>query len=528
MKHLLFALISAILMLGSFAHAQFSISEVPQGLTLQGRIIQPDGLPLENSSVLFNIKVLSPGPEQCVLFEENRTVNMTNTRGVINFVVGASEYGAISVPTGHGLSIHRILKNSGTINSISSCSSGSSYAPQAGDTRKVRVTFTVGQETVTLSPDFSLKSVPYSIESENAVALNGKKSDEFINTTTDVTQSRVDQLFLPANFDGLLALLNPSAAPPVSGAIGVPSSDGSTTPSRDGLIRYDSVTNTYQVSVNNSWQTLSTTNTTVTNGNIASEAVTSDKIMTSAVTTSKIADGAVTSSKIANNSISTSKIVDSAVNSAKILDGSIATVDLANSAVTDAKIASVSGSKVTGDIPGNAAGFNGSLNGDVTGAQGSTSVVALRGRSVSSTAPGAGQILKWNGSAWAPAADDNSGGTITSVAAGAGLAGGGSSGAVSLSLTGSGVAAGWYGDGSYVPRFYVDGYGRVTSVTNVAIVAGGAACGGTPHAYTWVSASSGCGGTTTTFYQCFNGSNRTLGSVTQTASCDGDGDGSWN
>jgi hypothetical protein len=37
---------------------------------------------------------------------------------------------------------------------------------------------------------------------------------------------------------------------------------------------------------------------------------------------------------------------------------------------------------------------------------------------------GTGQILKWNGSAWACAADNNSGGTVTSITAGTGLSGG--------------------------------------------------------------------------------------------------------
>jgi hypothetical protein len=37
---------------------------------------------------------------------------------------------------------------------------------------------------------------------------------------------------------------------------------------------------------------------------------------------------------------------------------------------------------------------------------------------------GSGQILKWNGSAWACAADNNSGGTVTSITAGTGLSGG--------------------------------------------------------------------------------------------------------
>lgn len=86
--------------------------------------------------------------------------------------------------------------------------------------------------------------------------------------------------------------------------------------------------------------------------------------------------------------------------------------------VTDAKIDSVSGSKVVGNIPGNAVGFTGNLAGDVTGAQGTTLVERIRGTGVAATAPTTGQVLKYNGSVWAP-----------SEASPAGAAGGDLSGA---------------------------------------------------------------------------------------------------
>ena len=49
------------------------------------------------------------------------------------------------------------------------------------------------------------------------------------------------------------------------------------------------------------------------------------------------------------------------------------------------------------------------LTGDATAAANSnaTTVVALQGKPVASTAPTSGQVLKWDGSKWAPAADDN-------------------------------------------------------------------------------------------------------------------------
>ena len=65
-------------------------------------------------------------------------------------------------------------------------------------------------------------------------------------------------------------------------------------------------------------------------------------------------------------------------------------------------ITSLAGTKITGDIGGNAAGFIGSLAGDVTGTQGATVVGQIRGTPVSATGPAADQFLRYNGSQWTP------------------------------------------------------------------------------------------------------------------------------
>ncbi|MDY3532926.1 hypothetical protein PG330_03305, partial [Riemerella anatipestifer] len=137
---------------------------------------------------------------------------------------------------------------------------------------------------------------------------------------------------------------------------------------------------------------------------------------------------------IANNAVTNAKIANNAVNSAKIADGTIVAADIANATITADKLNQMNAAngqvlKWNGTAWAPAADNNtnttysgstsitlsgtsfqrAALTGDVTAAANNnvTTVARIQGRNVANTAPANGQVLKWNGTAWAPAADNN-------------------------------------------------------------------------------------------------------------------------
>lgn len=119
-------------------------------------------------------------------------------------------------------------------------------------------------------------------------------------------------------------------------------------------------------SVNGSVWTID--NDAVTAAKIASDAVTTAKILNANVTTAKIANDAITTAKILDGNVTTAKIADDAITSAKILSGNVTNEKIADGAITSAKIldGTVAPSDLSTGRPSWDASGNLTAGGDIT------------------------------------------------------------------------------------------------------------------------------------------------------------------
>ncbi|MGZ6472952.1 MAG: beta strand repeat-containing protein, partial [Bdellovibrio sp.] len=408
----------------SFAFFSLQTFASPASLTYQGRILKSDGTPLEYSNVSFIFQITDPAGT-CVIYQEQiNGYNMNNSGGVFDVPIGQ---GTILYPLGGTATVLDVFNNSGTFNCGScsftngsySCSNGSgrTYNATSGDVRKLRVSFYDGVGWKLITPDNTIRSVPFA-----GYALAAEKLG------TNVASDFLLKAGLPTCAAGTFLSYNGTSlsCAPVAGASG-------------GTVTNVTSSNPYLTVINNT----STPTLTVNIGTTANTVAAGDDprfsdariptgaaggVLNGTYPNPGLADNSIINSKISDGAISTSKLfANPGVNRLVATDGttgsSLSALTCSNGQLLTWNIASGwqcsnQNSLAVGSatIAGSATNFSGSLAGDVSGSQGATSVDKIKGVPLDfSVAPANGQVLKFNGTNWAPGTDNSASGTVTNV-----------------------------------------------------------------------------------------------------------------
>ncbi|WP_409480206.1 tail fiber domain-containing protein [Pseudobdellovibrio sp. HCB154] len=152
-----------------FANTLSAIAN-PGVTTYQAKIIKPDGLPLESSSVNFKFTILDPAGA-CILYSETySSVNMASTAGLISFSLGS---GVKTYPVS-ATTFAEVFSN---ITPTLSCDAGGpgTYSPGASDVRKIVMQFHDGTGWQTL-PAMNINAVPYAMYATEAQKISGLPS----------------------------------------------------------------------------------------------------------------------------------------------------------------------------------------------------------------------------------------------------------------------------------------------------------------------------------------------------------------
>ncbi|WP_413943972.1 hypothetical protein [Bdellovibrio sp. HCB-162] len=377
-----------------FAIAGFA---APSSLTYQGRILKSDGSPLEYNNVSFQFEITSPDG-LCVLYREQvNGINMVNSGGVFDVPIGA--LGTQSYPGNGTFTLLDAFKNTGSL----TCDGNFPYNPQVDDVRKLRVKFHDGSGWKTISPDSTVRSVPYAGFSYSAAKLGTNTASDFILKTGIPTCA--PSTFL--SWDGS-ALTCAS----VAGASG-------------GTVTNVTSANSYLTIVNNTSTPTLTLNVGTTPNTVAAG---NDPRLVNALQTGSTASGDLSGTYpgptvVALRGVGVSTTTPTSgqflkfggatwapatvgipdVNGLSAALSTYLTQSAFNGYVSSAGC-TVSQTMYWNSVSGNfqCQAINVGLAGDVTGSIGAAKVVALQNNPVDTTAPTANQVLQWNGTKWAP------------------------------------------------------------------------------------------------------------------------------
>lgn len=408
-----------------------SIARAGVVITYHGRIIAPNGRPLEHQNVSFRIQILSPNPGRCLLYEETRTINMTDSGGV--FVIPIGDNAGTRTAGDPNILMEKIFSNDPAVTFSTSnypkfgCSSSVSYTPQALDQRQLIVAFDdhsgTGEQVL---PNTDINFVPLAVNSYDAQNIGGTPAANILRVEGGSAGA-----LTPADFAELLNIIgggstqyvksgqesDPSvkafakANLPTCGANQFLKDDGS-----GGLICATSAGGDV-TSVTGTAGQITVTGTTTPVLSLANSGVTvgaygaSDKTINSIQVDATGRINSISDSAIAING---NQITQGSVGvgfggtgQTTYVDGELLIGNASGNTLTKSTLTAGAGISITngnGSITIVGTGLTGSsiFSGDVSGTATTMNVDKIKGTAVSAAPTVVGQVLRYNGTNWSP------------------------------------------------------------------------------------------------------------------------------
>lgn len=185
----------------------------PEGLMLQGQLLDSSDYPVEAADVDFVVQILSSEPEKCVLYEETHNRDMTGSNGAFTLVVGTGVRPPGGAFKGTNTLAKALSNSEPTTTEPVECAGGyTSYTPAAGHKRFIRLTFNdkSGAGNQVVQDDLPIQASAYALFADS---LQGKGPSDFIQKNSSggkaLTQTNLESVFQSGSYvTELLALIN--------------------------------------------------------------------------------------------------------------------------------------------------------------------------------------------------------------------------------------------------------------------------------------------------------------------------------
>ncbi|MEY4616694.1 MAG: hypothetical protein RJB66_1654 [Pseudomonadota bacterium] len=170
--------------------------------TYQGRIIKPDGLPLQAAQVEFTLSIEGPASlaKPCLMYTEKFTADMSSGDGGFSLLVGRGQRTDDS-----NFALAKIFSNSLIYPVLPQCENG--YVKQIGDALYLKVSFNTGSGAQTLIP-LEITHTPYSLETANVAGVPSEQVLRVDNAVAAAPMSNTNYSLNLTDFTDLLAIIN--------------------------------------------------------------------------------------------------------------------------------------------------------------------------------------------------------------------------------------------------------------------------------------------------------------------------------